>query len=1432
MSSDIKVIERDVQDSRLLSREEKEAHLTEVAKTLKLPSYHFTNFLELDDESLAIERKRSKPDITALLLRKLLTYDAVIPIVNEKVNNLRNSEDIYNYFDIPVLRKFGNSEVLGGKARPIKAKKQPAKKDRSKKKSQPENKETTQPEKKTSQPEKKTSQSIIFTQNVQINGIKRFIHLEDVEEYSKNHSNDYVYQTENNSSILIAGIYIDQFSPMVKYFRDKFPWAMNIFSAIMSGSYSEEYLHNTIFSPYHVNENGLFNTNLKELIPGSKETGGHLYYVFDNEERLSNICTSLFEYIVYLERIYAPRYYSMFITSAFEAADSISEKDKSKLGESDLFRMLTIMLTRFQELPTLIETKEMPIEFDSKVLEFVKLIKPYISRNRSVKYNSSLNYDLKTGDILTLFEKFMIGKNSVDDFITSQNKTDIIDAKTYIRQQAQFEATFTEMRYRWIYINKFGWDKFQELYAAPAHMYDYKRMTQKTPIMSLVPKNIKEILIVEYKRFEKYTDILFKNNCPHLEIEHKMRTSDNKSFKAKQWEELKKFVPEKERSLSKGIPQDMINCNNCKLPLVCPHIRDLNELEKSRKTDEEIRQFINKYAGNVPISGHFYCKICGEPIADSTEDEGIISFGINQPEDYHYADDELRDFIWQIASNIVRNFTEFKGLQTQKYINKFTGTVVSNIYEFVFAIEKKLIKSKTSSLEEINNKKKLFTSIYVISMLVKIISENPSRLRFIPGKSGNKNAGTFNKVPIGKLLGMAYNIIIGTQNVLITKIEGMTNAIVQNALLKSYKVINSLLGKSSIPQVNKEEIITTLLLDPLYMYIISAHRRIKVSEYSRKDSAKFEKVKESLLDPKNSLGRDIKEMEKSEYVFEGIKEPKFEKGSEDAFVRLMDGVGPTDVMKPGLFGKNGLYEGYWIKSFQHTFDYIQSRMYITPVMKVDILDDEDETIRVETDKKYQEYFEKYTKISKAERILFDLMKYHTMRSYQSIPFKRSNQFVLGDDPQKYLSLAYGNTLNTKFNFKLAGINPVSKVGFHVHKWNLVEYTVGGSKKIFSIKDDKKNALENSGNDTWYVNDIICSVCFQYKGVLADSKIDIVDLIEQDQTITSFYNFYANRCPYYADRKSKETMHEFSTKDVCKNCGYEKEFDQTQNKTYFHKWENAFKKDTEEDEEESLPSIDRSKIVNIPASIKSPDINDIDKWKFNPNIITEISNSTYDVVSKSLKNVKKTQYHNFWMSLGLTSDLDFDEILSGKLTPYKDTPDNISRSRLNQVNNYIYKLMVDYNMMLNYKNIALLPVEIKELISSPALLGVLDKLPDFTKDFTNKYNQMKRKYYNDEDVKHLSNFVLEFLCKTLLNIFKVSKATGPFLAYFIQDLFDAEKLFSKPKANKVAKFMAAQPSDDLQKDNSVSDAFNTGPEKISNDIYEGMDYDGHNEEENT
>jgi hypothetical protein len=1594
MSKDIKIIEREVRDTRLLSREEREARLKEAANATKLPSYHFENFLELDDIVLSIENKRTKPEILALLLRKLLSYDAVIPIVAHKINRLQSTADVYDYFDIPLLRAFGSDEEsVWGAGKKKKNRRDPSKAVSNEKlKITPESPEAVILKKETESVDTITMPSVIpgstgsiapkdaekpkNAVTVQINGVKKFIHLADVKQYIPGKP-DFLYQTSNNETIYVVGVFIDHTSPLIKYFRDKYPWSMNAIVAIMTGTYNVNYLHNRLFSPVHIVNEQLFMKNLQDFVPGLITVGNadRMYYIFDNEEQTKHICESIFEYIIYLEQVFATLQQSLIISKAFTHAaeiagtepagvardvviakraeihnegtsdDSKSQKQKSKPkkgksenpdlesdsdsdsmesyaeiegGEkevpklkkpaekvvpiveltpntskkrnvpkfSELFKLMAIMITKFHILPTGVEPMEVKIEIDSRVGELLTQLHPFMSRRREVKYESSLRYDLWINDMFELFEKFYASIESSADIrkefatelkqlLLAKSQEEYVSAELYVRQQREFITMFSEMRYRWIYIQKFGWEKFVSLYSAPIGKYEWKNM-RLAPIMSLLPKNVADIIEVEYKRVEKYTDALYNNNCPHLKVESTMRSTEVISERHAAYNELRKFIPESERNLSQGIPTEMLTCTVCKFPLICPHIRDLYELERNKRSDDEIREFINKYSGNAPVDRHYYCRICGEPISDSTELDITVSFAKGVDQDYHYADDELRDFIWQEASSLIRGFTEFKGVQTNKFINKFVGTIVNNVYEFVAAIEKKIIKAKTSSLDDIQNKRKLYTIIYVIAFLVKVIGDNSDRIRFAirRGKSSDENTparkssieGTFTKEPVGKLLGYAFKILMSSQNVLISRIEGMSDVVVQNSLLKAFKVITSLLtGKTSVPQVKDEEIITTLLLDPLYWYIVDAGVRTKigVGAMTHPSVVSFKKLRDSYLDPNVSLGRNIKEMEKSTYVFEGINEPTFSSGGTDAFMQLVEkGTADKDV-----FVENGLYPGYWEKSFQHVFEYIHSRMYIHPLWKVDIVsvpsdqskitsqtdDETEEVLHIDINKPYAEYFEKYEKLAAAERILFNLMIYENMRTLHKLPFRKYGDFVLESNPDTSLALTYGNELNTKFPFKTMGVEQPKKIGFHTHKWDLIMYSIGNNKsaprKMFTAKDmGKKVEQEAASKELWYVDDVYCSLCYFGKSSIVEDfitqKIDIISSIEEQQQLESFYNFYASQCPYYSGRGTKtgDTIHEFSEKSgSCKNCGYEKIYGVDKNKTYYGKWLTTFKKDLIVESEQlaslekiyELQAYDSKKLVDIPPAISAPKIgDDVKKWKYNLNVVTELANTLWDSMKGiAFKNIKKQSFYNAIVNLGLTQDLNYDDILVGKLNPYREMNYALAKRRENQVGTYIYKLMTDYNTMRNYKNISALPAEIKEIVNSAALVKILDKLPNFTSDFTIGYSQMKRIHYTDDAAPELANWVLEFLCKTLLRIYKIAKETAPFLSYFIGEILDTERSISKSKDNKIAQVLANTKSEEItsNEDQPISEAFNIVAKKDADPVgYDDMDYDGHND----
>ncbi len=1432
--TDIKVIERKRPEGSFLSRAEREARLQEIAKHSKLPQFHFDNFLELEDEWIKKEANRRKPDITALLVRKLIRYKGIIPIVPEQVSRLQNLDDVNEFFDIPTLRKFGQAE--GGKVKKHLLKKPKEEVEVSEEKPPAEVVEDDEEVVVVQPIEKKKGMYMI---GVQVSNKTTFVLLDDIKNYTtavftnnKIAQNSFSYQTSRNQSIAICGIMIDPTAPLVQYYKDRFPWIMNVFAAIMSGLYSAEYLHNKLFSPFHVTDGGLFEKNLKELMQQPLEMSGTYYYLFKNEENTKQVCTSLLEYLNYLERNQVSGYVNYVISNAFRYAENVERGAMPRFSE--LFKLIVTFLTKINDT-SISPIEEKPVEAyapGKDLLDFLKQIGPYMARGIRAK-NSQLGlyYDFWAANLLVLLEKFFIADSStrkefmqeIQDFVTNQTKRGIEAAKGYKIDQRDFEIKFREMRKRWIYIQKFGKKRFDEVYEG--HLLSI-------PLYDLIDKREADTVDVQYKKIEKFAEAYEKNSCPHLSIEGAMRMSDSTEIQLQKYEELKKFLPAKEREISKTLPIDFIPCNVCNFVAICPHVRDMMELEKRRSNDDEIRNFIFKYAGNTPLYLQYYCRICGEPISDTSE---VEVFSETVEDQVSSVEDALRDEIWKESSFLVRNFVEFKGMQTNKYVNKFVSTLVDGIYQFVSAIEKKLLKAKTNTIDEIKDKKKLFTIIYLMALLAKAIDDNPTKLKFTQGKrqiQDVKNT-SFAKIPTAKLLSQAVSIVLSSQSGNINRIEGMSDVVVRNSLLKAYKIISKYRQKSSIPQIKEHEMIVTLLLDPLYKYIVTANTLIQAEGYNggKHPTAGFKKQKENLRDPRASLGKSIADMENSEYVFEGMKDLKF-KLSGPPFEERIKSQNPSN-----------LYKSYWIDSFNHTFDYLKSRVYINPLWDVQIVPVEGERpkLHIEINKEYQKFFERFSRLRAAERILMDLELFHNMNAIWKLPFKSQPQFKLPEDPNAYMARVYGYPFNSSFNFKSAGIDPaeIKKTPhFHEHKWDLITYRAGSVKKTLHKKDMKKKMeMEESDKTEWHVEDIVCSICFYPQSEIHKIVKDPIELMEEAQIIQSFYNYYISRCPKptTAQIHQGDNLHQMDAKEVCKNCGFKKDYAAELQKSYFEKFISAYKKDIAEPDKEKI-SIDWGK-DNIPSSIKNPSIMDqVKKWKFNQNVVTEMVNATYDLVGKDLK-LKKTQYFNIWINLGLTAGLDFDNIQSGNESPYRNitTDPRVAHAREDRVSIYMRELIVFYSKLRNSKNIPNLETEIKELVENTKLVKALEKSPEFIRDYHQFQLQVRRQYYKDEDTYQRANWVLEFLCKTILKIYKSNKDTGPLFILFIGNVIETEKLMSKPKDNRIAAILATQKfraeDDPSMVDNRAANTFDELVTDESNPgfEYDEMDYDGHNEE---
>jgi hypothetical protein len=94
--TEINVIKVD-KEQRILTREEREVIYQDLSNKLNIPYFYFANIINLEDETIASDAAHIKPAFTVLLLRKLLEFHNVVPIVRALPLGLSDPEHLPDF---------------------------------------------------------------------------------------------------------------------------------------------------------------------------------------------------------------------------------------------------------------------------------------------------------------------------------------------------------------------------------------------------------------------------------------------------------------------------------------------------------------------------------------------------------------------------------------------------------------------------------------------------------------------------------------------------------------------------------------------------------------------------------------------------------------------------------------------------------------------------------------------------------------------------------------------------------------------------------------------------------------------------------------------------------------------------------------------------------------------------------------------------------------------------------------------------------------------------------------------------------------------------------------------------------------------------------------------------------------------------------------
>jgi hypothetical protein len=906
-----------------------------------------------------------------------------------------------------------------------------------------------------------------------------------------------------------------------------------------------------------------------------------------------------------------------------------------------------------------------------------------------------------------------------------------------------------------------------------------ENISQVKFLKSLEKLNDKEINIVknDFTRQIKRKEAWRNNKCPHIPLEHKMRTTENQEDKLFNFKQLGSYTPNNDKKLSNGTPVSMIECSNCHYELICPHIRDLMILKLRNTSGDDTRKHLFKYAGEVPINDAYYCSICSEVLTYNLDMEGINMFSQGERIERHNAEDELLDYIRKATMYIVNNHVIFSGLQSKKFIRGFVDSLVNAIYEPIYYQQKIINKTKTATATEVENRMQLFTDIYIFALIIKIYKDNPKAFilkGLIVGKKSKKVP------PLQEIFSVAYNIIILTRNILISNLN-LDNDIVERSLYKAYKVINQIVSKSKISSEDTE-VIESLNLDPIYSYYV------KMRVLSKSGDLKKLYWQESNI--RTSLGIGLNELKNMDFIYNRAKSP------------FTDSVGHT-------------YEDYYKSSFSTFLDYLKNTTgkhvfrsggYFKDKIYYKTLDYEPEFIK---------YFAIQDKLALTEKDISNAEKISLRRAFWK--FDIAYQINTPSDP---------HMLSQRYGVEILGGRDL----FHEHKWNIFHY---GKLKLkvgdlLNISAEKQKDMELTA--------IECSIC-HYTKQQVSKNIDPLNMMEEVENIKNFYNYYTYRCPVGID-----SLHEFDT-NICKKCKFQDEYKLEQNRSYYNKYKSVFKSRSEETTSlvasKFLTHVDVKKSYASYYSELNKDSSYVN-WKFNPNIIMTFSNTTYDLVQKELK-IKKPNYLNILLNLGLTEGVDFDDIIGGSETPYKniEIDDALSLRRIARLENYIHELIVDQTILRNYDSVSEISPELRDIIKpirnylskNSKNIGMY-KGKYASEDYFGALENMKKQFYMPGQYYKIANFILDSLFKLILRL-NEEKPLKMFIIYSILKIINNEQAVGKLKAKKSAEVLANVGTERaLDMVDRIGDSTLDGlvtEEDLEKSLWSEIDYEGDNED---
>lgn len=811
-------------------------------------------------------------------------------------------------------------------------------------------------------------------------------------------------------------------------------------------------------------------------------------------------------------------------------------------------------------------------------------------------------------------------------------------------------------------------------------------------ILELLTPSEKKVCEVEYKHHEEYLAAVINNKCPHVKLYKQFRLCNDDRKAQRLYGELKNYF-----SNSKVVDAK-ISCSNCKFSIICPHLCILTEYTMQNKSQGEIKAALTKYIGPA-VTDQYFCKICGEVIST------LEVFGDKTDRTLIVMDEDLKNFMWG-EIGILMKYLKFS---TVVNVPMLITAVRDACYPFIFEIEKQILKSKTNTAAEIKAKSRLYITIYAFAFFIQLISGRQKSVLFKNFTVGSKN-------PVVDMIKHSIDIIMSTRNIVIREIPGMTVDVIKNTLIDAYKMMQASGGREIVIANESEELLTTILLDPVYKYNYNMWVVDDIVA-GRKPPGKNGMV--DRLD--FILGANIAKLEKTADIYATAKIPPS--------CKKLAAMAVTDT---------NMYDVYTAKSFELFMHNISTRLYAEKLY-VDIsagkgvtkgVKSLDYDITIEINKVHADAHAEWAKLEVLEHKLINRRRLQISHAYKFLKVANTLQWK---SPQTQLGRIYDED----------GI---------LHKWSI--FIIDGKE----ITDADLIALRESGKPIGTITDRKCIGCGILKSDVAlidDAKIR--ESLYMLRTIDNFFRFYENRCPV-------GNLHQMEGLQ-CTKCGLAGTGDSVAASAFYRKYKDNYVRDRLE-----LSIVDVKQSVSFVAAPATEYAQLYATWTFNFNIVLDLAHKTKvnQRVITAMGAVEKQDYADIQSGEYIPSETD--ERWATRVFVINSHIKNFI-TEYNQIR-FFYRL--------NKPSMDLSALVDSSGISKHAISELEKQLPDVYKDYNARFEWFSRnkkpREIVDFGIQSFCEMCLEIYSDQNP---KTEKLRHDFTNYIVKKILRSEELLTKP-----------------------------------------------------